>query len=63
VATGTVHGSTTFRPGADPRAPGLVVLPSTTRDKPGTPLQGRDTNVAGLFQLDGVADVGGLAET
>jgi hypothetical protein len=26
-------------------------------------LQGPDTNLAGLFQLNGVANVGGLAET
>lgn len=55
--------STTFHPGADPGAPGLVVLLSTTPDKPGTPLQGPGTNLAGLFQLNGVADIGGLAET
>jgi hypothetical protein len=54
--------STTFHPGPDPGAPGLVVLLSTTPNKPGTPLQGPDTNLAGLFQLNGVADVGGLAE-
>jgi hypothetical protein len=54
--------STTFHPGPDPGAPGLVVLLSTTPDKPGTPLQGRGTNLAGLFQLNGVADIGGLAE-
>jgi hypothetical protein len=54
--------STTFHPGSDPGAPGLVVLLSTTPDKPGTPLQGPGTNLAGLFQLNGVADVGGLAE-
>lgn len=54
--------SSTFHPGPDPGAPGLVVLLSTTPDKPGTPLQGPDTNLAGLFQLNGVADVGGLAE-
>jgi len=55
--------STTFHPGPDPGAPGLVVLLSTTPDKPGTPLQGPDTNLAGLFQLNGVANVGGLSET
>ena len=54
--------STTFHPGPDPGAPGLVVLLSTTPNKPGTPFQGPDTNLAGLFQLNGVADVGGLAE-
>ncbi len=55
--------STTFHPGPDPGAPGLVVLLSTTPDVPGTALQGPDTNLAGLFQLNGVANVGGLAET
>jgi hypothetical protein len=55
--------SSTFHPGADPGAPGLVVLLSSTPTKPGTPLQGPDTNLAGLFQLNGVAKVGGLAET
>jgi hypothetical protein len=54
--------SSTFHPGPDPGAPGLVVLLSTTPDNPGTPLLGPDTNLAGLFQLNGVADVGGLAE-
>jgi hypothetical protein len=54
--------STTFHPGPDPGAPGLVVLLSTTPDSPGTPFQGPDTNLAGLLQLNGVADVGGLAE-
>jgi hypothetical protein len=55
--------SSTFHPGTDPGAPGLVVLLSSTPNKPGTPLQGPDTNLAGLFQLNGVAKVGGLAET
>jgi hypothetical protein len=55
--------STTFHPGPDPGAPGLVVLLSTTPDTPGSPLQGPDTNLAGLFQLNGVAKVGDLAET
>jgi hypothetical protein len=55
--------STAFHPGPDPGAPGLVVLLSTTPDDPGTPFQGPNTNLAGLFQLNGVADVGGLAET
>jgi len=55
--------SSTFHPGVDPGAPGLVVLLSTTPNKPGTPLQGPDTNLAGLFQLNGVANVGGKAET
>ncbi len=55
--------STTFHPGPDPGAPGLVVLLSTTPDNPGTSFQGPNTNLAGLFQLNGVAHVGGLAET
>ncbi|MGP0049229.1 MAG: hypothetical protein ACLPZR_10345 [Solirubrobacteraceae bacterium] len=55
--------SSTFHPGDDPGAPGLVVLLSSTPNKSGTPLQGPDTNLAGLFQLNGVANVGGLAET
>jgi|SRR5271167_4174446 len=54
--------SSTFHPGVDPGAPGLVVMLSTTPNKPGTPLQGPGTNLAGLFQLNGVANVGGKAE-
>ncbi|HLH66580.1 MAG TPA: hypothetical protein VKV27_12845 [Solirubrobacteraceae bacterium] len=54
----------TFHPGPDPGAPGLVVLLSTTPSRPGTPFQGPRTNLAGLFQINGVARVmGGLAET
>lgn len=54
----------TFHPGPDPGAPGLVVLLSTTPNKPGTPFQGPNTNLAGLFQINGVAQVtGGKAET
>jgi hypothetical protein len=56
--------SATFHPGPDPGAPGLVVLLSTTVDKPGTPFQGPRTNLAGLFQINGVAKVdAGKAET
>ena len=51
--------STTFHPGPAPGAPGLVVLLSGTPDKPGTPFQGPNTNLAGLFQLNGVATVEG----
>lgn len=54
--------STTFHPGADPGAPGLVVLLSSTPNKPGTPFQGPNTNLAGLFQINGVATVAGKAE-
>jgi len=56
--------SPTFHPGPDPGAPGLVVLLSTTPNKPGTPFHGPRTNLAGLFQINGVAKVhGGRAET
>lgn len=52
-------GSSTFHPGPDPGAPGLVVLLSTTPTMAGTPFQGPDTNLAGLFQETGVARVRG----
>jgi predicted lipoprotein with Yx(FWY)xxD motif len=53
-----------FGPGqADPGAPGLVVLLSSTPTKAGTPLQGPNTNLAGVFQLNTVAKVAGLRET
>ena len=57
--------SPTFHPGSDPGAPGLVVLLSTTKTIPGTPFVGPGTNLAGLFQINGVARVnhGTLAET
>lgn len=57
--------STTFHPGSDMGAPGLVVLLSTTKVIPGTPFQGPDTNLAGLFQINGVAlaNHGTIAET
>ncbi|GAC1686712.1 MAG: hypothetical protein NVS9B9_08910 [Ktedonobacteraceae bacterium] len=50
-------GSTTFHPGFDPGAPGLVVLLSTTKTIPGTPFHGPGPNLAGLFQINGVASV------
>jgi predicted lipoprotein with Yx(FWY)xxD motif len=53
----------TFHPGPDPGAPGLVVLLSSTPTKAGTPLQGPNTNLAGVFQLNTVAKVGGLRQT
>jgi predicted lipoprotein with Yx(FWY)xxD motif len=54
----------TFGPGqADPGAPGLVVLLSSTPTIPGKPLQGPNTNLAGVFQLNTVAKVAGLRET
>ena len=54
----------TFVPGADAGAPGLVVTLSTTPNMPGTPFQGPNTNLAGLFQINGVGTVkGGLTQT
>jgi predicted lipoprotein with Yx(FWY)xxD motif len=56
--------SPTFKPGPDGGAPGLVVLLSTTPNMPGTPFQGPGTNLAGLFQTNGVGTVKrGLAQT
>ncbi|GAC1583870.1 MAG: hypothetical protein NVS3B18_16850 [Candidatus Dormibacteria bacterium] len=49
--------------GADPGAPGLVVLLSSTPSKPGSPFMGPRTNLAGLFQINGVARVHGHTET
>jgi hypothetical protein len=55
--------ATTFGAGLpDPGAPGLVVLLSSTPTMAGTTLQGPNTNLAGLFQINGVATVGGKAE-
>jgi hypothetical protein len=51
-------------PGPGQGAPGLVVLLSTTPTTPGTPFQGPNTNLAGLFQINGVSMVkGGLLRT
>lgn len=55
--------SPSFHPGPDPGAPGLVVMLSSTPAMPGTPFAGARTNLAGLFQINGVAKVHGLAET
>ena len=55
--------ATDFHPGPDQAAPGLVVMLSSTPNMPGTPFQGPRTNLAGLFQINGVARVHGLAET
>jgi len=56
--------SPTFQPGTNGGAPGLVVLLSTTPDMPGTPFHGPNTNLAGLFQINGVGAVrGGLTQT
>ena len=49
--------SPTFKPGPDAGAPGLVVMLSTTPTMPGTPFQGPTTNLAGLFQTNGVGTV------
>ena len=41
-----------------------MVLLSTTPDMPGTPFHGPNTNLAGLFQINGVGSVrGGLTQT
>ena len=54
----------TFLPGQNGGAPGLVVMLSTTPDTPGTPFHGPRTNLAGLFQINGVsAAKSGLART
>ena len=53
----------TFHPGPNAAAPGLVVLLSTTPTIAGTPLQGRNTNLAGVFQINDVSQVKGLTRT
>ena len=50
----------TFHPGPDAAAPGLVVLLSTTPTIAGTPLQGPNTNLAGVFQINDVSRLNGL---
>ena len=50
--------SSTFAVGANAAFPGLVVLQNTTMTK--GPLTGPTTNLAGFFQLNGVAKVKGL---
>ena len=52
----------TFHTGANEAAPGLVVMLSTTPNLPGTQFQGPRTNLAGLFQLNGVTAQHGLTE-
>ena len=47
----------TFVPGPNGGAPGLVVMLSTTPDTPGTAFHGPSTNLAGLFQINGVGTV------
>ena len=53
------QGNPAFHPGASANAPGLVVLLSTTPSMDGTPLQGPQTNLAGVFQINGVGRVNG----
>jgi predicted lipoprotein with Yx(FWY)xxD motif len=53
----------TFHPGPDASAPGLVVLLSTTPTIAGTPLQGPNTNLAGVFQINDVSKAHGLKRT
>jgi len=53
----------TFHPGPDAAAPGLVVLLSTTPTLAGTPLQGPNTNLAGVFQINDVSKSNGLKRT
>jgi predicted lipoprotein with Yx(FWY)xxD motif len=50
----------TFHPGPNAAAPGLVVLLSTTPTIAGTPLQGQNTNLAGVFQVNDVTRLNGL---
>jgi predicted lipoprotein with Yx(FWY)xxD motif len=53
----------TFHPGPDAAAPGLVVLLSTTPTIAGTPLQGPNTNLAGVFQINDIANTNGRLRT
>jgi predicted lipoprotein with Yx(FWY)xxD motif len=53
----------TFHPGPDAAAPGLVVLLSTTPTIAGTPLQGPNTNLAGVFQINDIASTNGKLST
>jgi len=53
----------TFHPGPDAAAPGLVVLLSTTPTIAGTPLQGPNTNLAGVFQINDVTRTNGRIRT
>ena len=52
-----------FHPGPDRFAPGLVVLLSTTPTVAGTPLQGPNTNLAGVFQINDVQVLNGRKQT
>ena len=52
-----------FHPGPDAFAPGLVVLLSTTPTIAGTPLQGPNTNLAGVFQINDTGLLNGRKST
>jgi hypothetical protein len=52
-----------FHPGPNAAAPGLVVLLSTTPTIANTPLQGPNTNLAGVFQINDVLSARGLKRT
>jgi predicted lipoprotein with Yx(FWY)xxD motif len=52
-----------FHPGPNAAAPGLVVLLSTTPTVANTPLQGPNTNLAGVFQVNDVSRAYGLKRT
>jgi predicted lipoprotein with Yx(FWY)xxD motif len=53
----------TFHPGPDAAAPGLVVLLSTTPTIANTPLQGPNTNLAGVFQNNDITKTNGRLKT
>jgi predicted lipoprotein with Yx(FWY)xxD motif len=55
--------SPAFHPGPDGFAPGLIVLMSTTPTVAGTPLQGPQTNLAGVFQINDIAFLNGREST
>ena len=55
--------SSAFGPGPDKFAPGLVVLLSTTPTIPNTTLQGPNTNLAGVFQINDIATLHGRTST
>ena len=55
--------SPSFHPGPNAAAPGLVVLMSTTPTIAGTPLQGPNTNLAGVFQINDISRVNSLKRT
>ena len=55
--------SAEFHPGVNASAPGLVVLLSTTPTIKGTPLQGPNTNLAGVFQNNDITKLAGMKRT